>query len=65
MAVHRAPQKFFDAFDGNEADKAAARSGVIEWIKAQMQIILDGETVIIPDGLTGEEIQFTKQRMNN
>ena len=60
---YRAPQKLFDAFEGDGRAKAKARQDVINWLSEQP--IQNGDVVIVPDAITGLETRFTKDQLEH
>lgn len=55
----RCPENIVRMFD-SESTIDEGRLKAIEWLKGEVQLMKAGETVLIPDPITGELMSFTK-----
>lgn len=48
------PQQILDMFKGDEKQKGLARKLAIDWARAQVPTLIDGDELLMPDPETGE-----------
>lgn len=53
------PPQIQAMFKGDDKQKALARKLVIDWAKAQVPTMIEGDELLIPDGETGELVSMT------
>lgn len=50
----RCPQHILDKFLGSENAKTIARAEAVAWMKEQTKTLEPGDTLLVPNGETGE-----------